>query len=147
MAVYTVLITTKNHYSQIEQHIETLKTLKGPVYAKEGRNHYQEIIKHVESLKSLQGPIYDFGGLGHKFEGGQILQPAAVDTKTLQGPKYIIDNEHEFNEIIQKVDQLRDLVAPVYDFGDSCHHFNELNKHVESLKTLMKPIFMDERHR
>ena len=137
----------KHHFQQIDQHIESLKNLKGPVYAVESKNHYNGIIEHVESIKSFQGPVYHFGDIGHKFEGGQILQPAATDMKTLHGPKYHIDNEHHFSEISNKVDQLKELVGPVYDVGETGHHFGELKKHVESLRTLLGPIFMDERHR
>ena len=137
----------KHHYSAIQEHLETLKTLKGPVYDVESKNHYKAIMDHVESLKALQGPIYSFGDIGHKFEGGQILTPERTDTKTLHGPKYHIDNDHEFNEIAKKVDQLKELVGPIYDVGETGHHFTELKKHVESLRTLMGPVFMDERHR
>ena len=137
----------KHHFSQIDQHLEVLKDLKAPIYAVECKSHYNGIIEHVESIKSLQGPIYEFGKPGHNFEGGQIMQPPATEMKMLHGPKYEIDNEHHFNNIISKMDKLKDLVGPVYDFGETAHQFSELKKHVESLRTLMGPIFVDERHR
>ena len=135
---------TRHHFQAIQEHIETLKELKGPIYDVERKTHFNGIIEHVESIKSFQGPIYRFGEVGHKFEGEQILQPSATDTKTLHGPKYHIDNEHHFSEIISKVDQLKELAGPVYDVGETAHHFRELDKHVTSLRTLMGPIFVDE---
>ena len=137
----------KHHYQAIQEHIEVLRTLKGPVYDVERKTHFNGIIEHVESIKSLQGPIYKYGEVGHKFEGGQILQPAATEMKSLHGPKYAIDNEHQFNNILKKVENLKDLVGPIYDLGETAHHFREINKHVQSLKTLMGPVFMDEPHR
>ena len=103
----------------------------------------------MEAVKALKGPIYDFGKAEHKFEGSQnfVHCPPASDQKSLHGPKYHIDNEHEFSEILKKVDQLKDLVGPVYAFGESGHQFHGLVKHVESLRTLMGPVFVDERHR
>ena len=78
----------KHHFSAIQEHVDTLKTLKGPVYQTEGKNHYLEIIKHAEKMKDLKGPIYEFGNVEHKFEGGQILNPPATDMKSLHGPRY-----------------------------------------------------------
>ena len=45
----------KHHYDAIQEHVHSLKTLKGPVYDVEGKNHYSEIIKHVQSLQTLIG--------------------------------------------------------------------------------------------
>lgn len=137
----------RHHFQQIDQHIESLKNLKGPVYDVESKNHYKGIMEHVESIKSFQGPIYNFGETSHNFIGSQILLPPPVEKKTLHGPKYHIDSDHHFTEIVDKVDKLKELVGPIYDVGDTGHHFKELGKHVESLRTLMHPIFMDERHR
>ena len=55
----------KHHFAAIQEHVDTLKTLKGPIYDTESKNHYLEIIKHVESMKDLKGPIYTFGGHFH----------------------------------------------------------------------------------
>ena len=74
----------KHHYSAIQDHLETLKTLKAPIYEVEGKSHYLEIIKHVESLKDLKGPVYEFGDLGHKYTGSSNFTPEATDLKTLQ---------------------------------------------------------------
>ena len=144
----------KHHFSSIEEHLETLKGLHAPIYNKEGgKNLFNSILERVETLKSFQGPVYDFGNVGHKYEGDQnyVLNygkgGGALDQKPLHGPKYQIDNEHEFSEILKKVDQLKDLVGPVYAFGESGHQFHGLVKHVESLRTLMGPVFVDERHR
>ena len=135
----------KHHYNAIQEHIETLKDLKAPIYNVEGKNHYSEIIKHVESLKSLQGPIYDKGPLDHKYTG-DVLEPAAVPTKQLHGPKYDIDSEHRFSEIISCANKLKELKGPIYNLDETEHHFREMTKHVESLIPLAKPIFVDERH-
>ena len=142
----------KHHFSQIEEHLESLKSLTAPVYNREGgKSLFNAILARVESLKPLQGPVYGFGEVGHKYVGGQdyVYNYGATgpDQKTLHGPKYDIDNEHEFSEIFKNVEQLKELVGPVYEFGESGHHFNELNKHVESLKTLMGPIFVNEPHK
>ena len=138
----------KHHFSSIEEHLESLKTLKGPIYdaKNEMKSHYHGIIEHVESLKSFQGPIYKFGEVGHKFEGGQILEPAAPDLKTLHGPTYAIDREHQFNEVITQVNKMKELSGPIFDLGDTNHGYSELHKKVETLKHLCHPIFMDERH-
>ena len=143
----------KHHFSQIDEHMEALKTLKGPVYDVQSKSHFNAIVEHVEAVKAMQGPVYNFGNAGHKYEGDQnyVLNygkgGGASDQKPLHGPKYHIDNEHEFSEILKKVDQLKDLVGPVYAFGESGHQFHGLVKHVESLRTLMGPVFVDERHR
>jgi len=47
----------KHHYTAIQEHLETLKTLKAPIYEVEGKSHYLEIIKHAERLKDLKGPV------------------------------------------------------------------------------------------
>ena len=135
---------TRHHFSAIEDHLETLKTLKGPVYDVERKNRYMAIIQHVESLKDLQGPIYKYGETAHKFEGGQVLLPAATELKSLHGPRYDIDNQHQFSEIIKQASHLKDLAGPVYEVGETAHHFREFEKNVESLKTLMGPIYVEE---
>ena len=49
-------IEREHHFTQIEQHMEDLKTLKGPIYDPVGvKHHFCEIEKHIESLKNLQG--------------------------------------------------------------------------------------------
>ena len=78
----------KHHYSAIQEHIDTLKELKGPIYQSEGKNHYKEIIKHAETMKDLKGPIYEFGEPEHKFVGGHILLPSPSTSKELHGPRY-----------------------------------------------------------
>jgi hypothetical protein len=136
----------KHHYSAIQGHLETLKTLKAPIYEVEGKSHYLEIIKHAEKLKGLQGPIYDIGEPGNKFTGSSDFTPAAADLKTLHGPKFEIDNGHHFSEIISNANQLKEMHGPIYMDGDTKHQFHEMTKHVESLMPMAKPIFMDERH-
>ena len=83
----------KHHFSSMQEHVETLRTLKGPIYQTEGKNHFLEIIKHAETMKDLKGPIYELGDVGHKFVGGQILQPPATEMKTLHGPRYGIKSQ------------------------------------------------------
>ena len=80
----------KHHYNAIQEHVDSLKELKGPVYQSEGKNHYNEIIKHAEKMKDLKGPIYEFGEVEHKFAGGHILQPSIPTSKNLHGPRYTI---------------------------------------------------------
>ena len=135
-----------HHFQAIQEHLETIKTLKGPIYDQEGimKSQYVGIVEHVEALKSLQLPIYRFGEVGHKFEGGQILEPKAEEMKSLHGPKYDIDRQHQFSEIITQCNKLKDLAGPVYELGETAHHFSELKRHVESLKTLMGPIYVEE---
>ena len=77
----------KHHYSAIQEHVETLKTLQGPVYQIEGKNHYLEIIKHVEKMKDLKSPIYELGEPGHKYAGGHTLLPPSNIAKPLHGPR------------------------------------------------------------
>ena len=142
----------KHHFSQIDEHMEALKTLKGPIYDVQSKSHYNAIVEHVEAVKGMQGPIYEFGNVGHKYEGDQSYvlnygKGGASDQKTLHGPKYDIDNEHGFSNIVEKVQELKNLVGPIYEFGDTAHHFTEIEKHVTSLKTLMGPLYVDERHR
>jgi len=100
----------KHHFSQMEQHLETLKSLKGPIYDVESKNHFNEIIKHVDTLKALSGPIYDFGAIEHKYTG-DVLEPAPIHQKQLHGPKYQIDSEHQFSEIISQVEKLKNLTG------------------------------------
>ena len=137
----------KHHFSAIQDHMDTLKTLKAPIYEVEGKSHYLEIIKHVETLKGLKGPIYEFGEPGHKYAGSSNFTPETADLKTLHGPTYNIDNAHHFSEIISHAQTLKDLHGPIYNAdGETKHHFREMTKHLESLVPMAKPIFMDERH-
>ena len=80
----------KHHYSAIQEHVESLKSLKGPIYQTEGKNLYNEIIKHVEKMKDLKGPIYELEEVEHKFAGGHILQPSIPISKTLHAPRYFL---------------------------------------------------------
>ena len=80
----------KHHYSALQEHVESLKELKGPVYQSEGKNHYNEIIKHAEKMKDLKGPIYELGEVEHKYAGGHILQPSIPSSKHLHGPRYLL---------------------------------------------------------
>merc|ERR1719225_412279 len=125
--------------------MEAIKELKGPIYDVESKSHFNGIIKHVEELKALQGPIYSLGPIGHKYTG-DVLEPPAIDQKTLHGPKYDIDNQHQFSEIIAHANKLKDMTGPVYNLEERTHHFRELTKHVEGLAPLAKPILVDERH-
>ena len=136
----------KHHFSAIQGHVDTLKNLQGPVYQTEGKNHYLGIIKHVEKLQELKGPIYEFGTVEHKFVGGHILLPDATEMKTLHGPKYEIDAEHHFSEIVSNAQKIKDLHGPIYNIDENEHHFREMTRHLESLMPMAKPIFVDERH-
>merc|ERR1719464_1237104 len=135
----------KHHFAAIQEHVNTLKTLKGPVYDVESKSHYLEIIKHVESMKDLKGPIYQVGEPGHKFTGSSMFTPEAADLKTLAGPKYNLDADHQFSEIMERVDKLKELQGPVYT-TEGAHQFKEIKRHVESLRLLAGPIYQDERH-
>merc|ERR1712061_359322 len=80
-------IEREHHFTQIEQHMEDLKTLKGPIYDPLGvKHHFCEIEKHIESLKNLQGPVYD-GNIErtHKYHERDHIKP---DLKELNGPLY-----------------------------------------------------------
>ena len=135
----------KHHYAAIQEHLETLKTLKGPVYDVESKNHYLAIIKHAEIIKDLKGPIYEFGEAGHKFAGSSNFTPEAADLKSLHGPKFEIDNGHHFSEIISNAHELKELHAPIYNKdGETSHKFNLMTKAVESLVPMAKPVFMEE---
>ena len=136
----------RHHFSAIQEHLETLKTLKAPVYEVEGKSHYLEIIKHAEKLKDLKGPIYEVGDVGHKFTGSSNFTPEAADLKTLTGPAFKIDNSHHFSEIISCATKLKEMHGPIYQDGDTKHRFQEMSRLVESAVPLAKPIFMDERH-
>ena len=134
----------KHHYNAIQEHLETLKTLKAPIYEVESKSHYLEIIKHAEKLKGLKGPIYEFGDIGHKFTGSSNFTPEAADLKTLHGPKFEIDNGHQFSEIISCATKLKEMHGPIYQDGDTKHHFHEMTKHVETLLLMAKPVFVEE---
>lgn len=97
----------KHHFAQIEQHLETLKSLKGPVYDVDSKNHFNEITKHAETLKSLQGPIY----LDESVHHYQVdtLEPRVSHQKNLYGPKFGIESEHHFSEIISHAGKLTEL--------------------------------------
>jgi len=121
----------KHHFAAIQEHVNTLKTLKAPIYDVESKSHYLEIIKHVESMKDLKGPIYQVGEPGHKFTGSSMFTPEAADLKTLAGPKYNLDADHQFSEIMERVDKLKELQGPVYT-TEGAHQFKEIKRHVES---------------
>ena len=134
-------MNTKHHFNAIEQHMEEIKNLHGPVYDVERKNHFNSIIKHVEELKDLKAPIYSFGAPGHKYTG-DVLEPPAIEQKSLHGPRYDIDNQHHYSEIITHANKLKDLTGPVYNLEETTHHFRELTKHVDSLAPLAKPILV-----
>ena len=135
----------KHHYTAIQEHLETLKTLKGPVYAVESKNHYLEIIKHAERLKDLKGPIYECGEIGHKYGGSSNFTPEATDLKTLTGPIFKIDHANQFSEIISCAHELKELHGPIYQAdGDTKHQFREMTRLVESLVPMAKPVMVEE---
>ena len=135
----------KHHFAFIQDHLETLKTLKGPVYEVESKNHYLEIIKHAERLKDLKGPIYECGEILHKYDGHSNFTPEATDLKTLQGPAFKIDNAHHFSEIISSAQKLKDLQGPIYQAdGDTKHQFREMTRLVEALVPMAKPVMVEE---
>ena len=136
----------RHSYTAIQEHLETLKSLKGPVYDVESKSHYLEIIKHAEILKGLKGPVYEFGDVGHKFTGSSNFTPEAADLKTLQGPAFKIDNSHHFSEIISCANKLKEMHGPIYQDGDTKHHFKEMSRLVESAVPLAKRVFMDAKH-
>merc|ERR1719162_2056296 len=135
----------KHHFAFIQDHLETLKTLAGPVYAVESKNHYLEIIKHAERLKDLKGPIYECGEIGHKYGGSSNFTPEATNLTTLHGPAFKIDNEHHFSEIISCAQELKGLHGPIYQAdGDTKHQFREMTRLVEALVPMAKPVMVEE---
>ena len=135
----------KHHYTAIQEHLETLKTLKGPVYAVESKNHYLEIIKHAERLKDLKGPIYECGEILHKYDGSSNFTPEATDLKTLTGPIFKIDHANQFSEIISCAQELKELHGPIYQAdGDTKHQFREMTRLVEALVPMAKPVMVEE---
>ena len=135
----------KHHYTAIQEHLETLKTLKAPIYEVEGKSHYLEIIKHAERLKDLKGPVYECGEIGHKYTGSSNFTPEATDLKTLNGPIFKIDHANQFSEIISRAQELKDLHGPIYQAdGDTKHQFREMTKLVESLVPMAKPVMVEE---
>ena len=57
----------KHHFSEIDKHVETLKTLAGPVYDVAHSCKFSELISKVDNIKSLMGPVYDIGKAEHHF--------------------------------------------------------------------------------
>ena len=45
---------TRHHFSQIEEHLETLKELTGPIYNVEGKSQYHAILDRIQSIKSVK---------------------------------------------------------------------------------------------
>ena len=73
------------------------------------------------------------------------MEPAPTARPELHGPRYDIDSQHHFSEIISHAQKLKDLHGPVYDpEGETTHHFHEMTKHVESLLLMAKPVFVEE---
>ena len=57
----------RNHFNQIVQSADKLKTINGPVYLNEesGQN-FSEFVQAIETVSSLCGPIYMTKDLGQE---------------------------------------------------------------------------------
>ena len=69
-----------------------------------------------------------------------------------KGPIYDVQHSSQFVDMVQKADELKNLVGPIYDFGTIKHGYggrlaSGLMPHVEALKNLAGPIFnIDRKH-
>ena len=72
------------------------------------------------------------------------MEPAPTARPELHGPRYDIDSQHHFSEIISHAQKLKEMHGPIYQDGDTKHHFHEMTKHVETLLLMAKPVFIEE---
>ena len=65
--------------------MESLVSLKGPVWQIMNDHNFREIFTEQPNLKGLQGPIYDRDGVKHHFK--EVFH-AITELKSLQGKLY-----------------------------------------------------------
>ena len=75
----------------------------------------------------------------------QELENKIFDLKKLEGPVYSIERRHHFNEIDEKMDQLRQMNYPIREGVDPHHLYGQLEAQVNEMKTLTGPIYEVER--
>ena len=67
------------------------------------------------------------------------------ELKTLNYPVYKIEREHNFNQILEKVESLQETRYPLRKGVSEKHNFNEIEEKVKSMKNLVGPVFNIER--
>ena len=115
------------------------RELKWPCYDVEINHHFQGLDEHVEELKQLVGPIWDIPDRKHHFEA---LEKSVDQAKKLFGPIFQIDNNHHFQQIIEHAEKLTKLYAPGNpELDNRKHHFVAIQQHVDLAKKLLGPIY------
>ena len=128
----------EHHFREITKHVNSLKTLVGPIFIDEPHK-YGEIPSKDGGVKEIHGPIYIDGNAKHHYS--EQPKPSELQAKTLKGPIYINDDyKHHFSQLEQHLDSVKSLKGPVYDV-ESKNHFLEIMKHAETLKSLQGPIY------
>ena len=70
------------------------------------KHHFNEIQEKVESLKSLTGPVFDISRI-HSFD---VINSNLADFKNLVGPVYSVDHHHCFSDIERNLADLITLI-------------------------------------
>ena len=65
--------------------------------------------------------------------------------KKLEGPVYSIERRHHFNEIDDKMEQLKQMNYPIREGVDPYHLYGQLEAQVIEMKTLTGPVYQVER--
>ena len=80
---------------ELAKKVEDLKSLEGPVYHIDRQHHYAEIDKQMQTIKQMNYPIRESVEVNHNFN--EIADKVNA-LKDLTGPCYNIDREHKFGE-------------------------------------------------
>lgn len=120
--------------SQIEKLAHDIKTLSGPIYDVESHHKFKEIDKKIQDLKTLQGPVYP--GVEREHSYFAVLEQSWAHLKELANPIYDIEREHSFMDLGRKVDSLKSMNYPVREGVDYSHNFNQVQEKVVQLRNL-----------
>ena len=85
----------------------------------------------------LAGPVYM---IDNKHQFYEVIEPK-TGIKELVGPVYGVGDKFEYNLVQPRPDRITRLEGPVYNIEETRHHCNELNKVVESVKALTAPVY------
>ena len=69
------------------------------------------------------------------------MEKAVESVKKLMGPIWQINREHNYQQIIEHAESLKNLHGPCYDIDKRQHHYVAIEKHLDMAKKLMGPIY------
>ena len=100
----------KHHFAAIQEHVNTLKTLKAPIYDVESKNCFKDIEKCVSDLRELSGPVYK------------------------------IEHDSNYIQLTKKVQELKELKGPIYEVPEGKHQYSETMSYMHNLKKATRTV-------